>query len=86
MDKATFVLYLKRAKTFRKIDRGSAAHYWKGYRWGLHRLYYGERYGTTEQHQQFLDLQFSFDMKDREINRGYHDGLAGKAPVSWDHQ
>lgn len=86
MDKATFISYLKRAKTFLTTDGDSSAHYWKGYQRGLRRHYYGERYETPEQHRQFLDLQFSFDLKKRETNRGYHDGLAGKAPVPWDHQ
>jgi len=43
--------------------------YWTGYMRGLRRVYYGEKFGTEEEHLRFSDAIHS------ELGRGYTDGL-----------
>ena len=50
-------------------------NYWRGYQKGLSRAYYGDKFGTLEEHQKFLDAVNSPDEKQRETGKGYVDAL-----------
>lgn len=47
---------------------------------GLRRHYHGERYGTDEEHEQFMRMGIDGDYRE-EMGRGYRDGFEGKAPA-----
>ncbi|WKB52321.1 hypothetical protein [Eleftheria terrae] len=47
--------------------------YGLGYQNGLRRRYYGERFGSPSQHEQWLEKQDDY-------GRGYRDGVAGREP------
>ena len=49
--------------------------YWRGYQRGLRRAYHGEKFGTAEEHNKFIDAINSFDEARRETGRGYADAL-----------
>ena len=52
-------------------------YYWEGYQRGLRRAYYGEVFGTEEEHNLWLSLaDDEVDESRRERGRGYRDGLA----------
>ena len=56
---------------------GAIAPYWRGYRWGLMRTWYGTAYGTEEEHERMLAMAEDFDDVDRFMcGIGYRDGLA----------
>ncbi len=60
----------QKAKTF--WDTGENKDYWRGYIRGLRRRYHGEKFGTDEEHEQWMNM---IDDKDREeLGRGYRDG------------
>jgi hypothetical protein len=51
--------------------------YYEGYVRGLYRSYYGETFGTFEEHRRWLALLFDDDPAQAERGRGYRDGLSG---------
>ena len=50
--------------------------YLYGYRRGLRRHYHGERFGTQEEHEQWLNLSGH----QQTMGDAYRDGFAGKPP------
>lgn len=65
---------LLRAKTM-QLGR-DRPHYWEGYIRGLRRAHYGDRYGTTQNHRNWLALRG--DAAREEMSSGYRDGFAGR--------
>lgn len=64
-----------KAKIF--AHRSNGPDYWEGYQRGLRRAYYGEVFGTEEEHNLWLSLaDDEVDETRRERGRGYRDGLA----------
>lgn len=53
--------------------------YAAGYQRGLRRHYLGERFGTDDEHEQFMRMGADGDYRE-EMGRGYRDGFEGKAP------
>lgn len=89
MNENRFRSEMRRAETMRKLaESPSSSDYWRGYIYGLRRLYHGERFGTLKEHEQRLNFLNS-DYEDRKnFGAGYRDGLAadelnkrGRPPV-----
>ncbi len=61
MNKKQFDSELRRAQTFERIDDEGA--YWHFYQRGMRRAFYGERFGSEQEHTACLK------------ERGYRDGM-----------
>ena len=76
MTKEIFEYEMGKANTF--VYLGERVCYWEGYQRGLRRSYYGEVFGSQEDHERWMS--FAGDHKanefQRERGRGYLDGLA----------
>ncbi len=72
MDFERFKKEMARTEAMAKMER---KNYWRGYQRGLQRVYYGEKFGTPEEHRKYLDAVNSLDEGRRETGRGYADGL-----------
>jgi hypothetical protein len=72
MDEARFQTLARRAKLL-------TSDYGSGYMRGLRRHYYGEKFGTPEEHKTWMSLGRNGDPR-VELGRGYRDGLAGRGP------
>lgn len=61
-----------------EIERGISdkPDYWVGYLRGLRRTYYGDAYGTDEEHALWLGLSERRDQTHRDQGEGYLAGLA----------
>lgn len=61
-----------------EIERGISdkPDYWVGYLRGLRRAYYGDAYGTDEEHALWLGLSERRDQTHRDQGEGYLAGLA----------
>jgi len=57
------------------MDMRDRADYWLGFRRGLRRAFYGEAFGTDEDHQLWLSLAARDDREIAERGIGYLDGL-----------
>lgn len=49
--------------------------YWAGYMRGLRRKYYGDSFGTMEEHRTWAHKKYSSDKYIKQQGRGYVDGL-----------
>ena len=49
--------------------------WWVGYLRGLRRAHHGENFGTTDEHNLYLNAITSSDPSRAALGRGYHDGL-----------
>lgn len=67
-----FELEMLKAQTMQQAE----PDYWTGYERGLRRAYYGERFGTPEEHSLWLSLVTDDDESRREKGFGYIDGFA----------
>lgn len=72
MDRERFESEMRLAEIKGKIER---ADYWIGYRRELRRAYHGEKFGTLEEHREYLDAINSFDQAQRETGKEYADAL-----------
>jgi hypothetical protein len=54
------------------------ASFWEGYRRGLRRKFYGEEFGTEEEHIKWMDSANNDEKNIRERGLGYRAGHAGK--------
>ena len=73
MDRQTFTHEMVKAKTF--INLSQDPDYWYGYQRGLRRQFYGDTFGSEEDHSQWLSLANSDDDIRRKRGRGYHAGF-----------
>lgn len=79
MDERTFQSMMLRARTLAHLD-AEHTDYWTGYQRGLRRHYHGERFGTDEEHAQWMAMADAPDRTQADRGRGYRDGFAGRAP------
>ena len=79
MDERTFQSMMLRARTLARLD-AEHADYWTGYQRGLRRHYHGARFGTPEEHAQWMAMADAPDRTRADRGRGYRDGVAGRAP------
>lgn len=70
MPESRYKRYIHRARYILK------GQYGQGYCWGLHRYWYGERYGTDQLHEERMQLKDEHQL----LGDGYRDGFAGKEP------
>ena len=82
MDKIAFEHEMNRAKTFQALET-DRAEYWTGYARGLRRAYHGERFGTEQEHAQWMEAADSEDVLRRQRGQGYRDGLKGSPRRSY---
>ena len=57
---------------------GEKPDYWAGYQRGLRRLYHGEKFGTDEEHDLWMNLADDVDEGRADRGRGYTDGFLNK--------
>ena len=76
MTKEIFQYEMGKANTFAYL--GERVCYWEGYQRGLRRAYYGEVFGSQEEHERWMRLAGDGKANEfqRERGRGYLDGLA----------
>lgn len=74
MDFERFKKEMALAETMAKTDV-ERENYWRGYQRGLRRAYHGDKFGTIEEHQKYLEAVNSPDEGRRETGRGYADAL-----------
>jgi len=78
MTKKDFQNLLTEADTFRRFNNSSG--YFSGYIRGLRRAFYGNKFGTAEEH----DLWFALiDDATMGKGQGYRDGLSGIRPRAY---
>ena len=70
---------LAMAKTFQEVDP-DRADFWRGFQRGLRRLYHGEKFGTLQEHEQWLNCRDGEYRK--QLQDGYRTGFAGKNPLN----
>jgi hypothetical protein len=80
MDARTFQRELLKAETMSLLVP-EQAEYWHGYRRGLRRAQFGERFGTEHEHDQWMAMSRSAEPVVAERGRGYRDGLAFGAAI-----
>ena len=78
MTKEIFEYEIGKAKTFAYL--GERVCYWEGYQRGLCRAYYGEVFGSQEEHERWMSFAEDDKANDflQERGRGYVDGLAAR--------
>jgi hypothetical protein len=83
MDNSTFKDWMLRADTLRRVSLHSDdAEFWAGYMRGLRRLYHGEKFGTEDDHQSWMNIERDeYDLTRRSKGEGYRAGFAGIDPV-----
>lgn len=80
MNPQTFESMMRRAEMLKLSADVRGQQYWDGYRRGLRRHYHGEKFGTAEEHAQWMDLR-NDPLPDRaELGRGYVAGFMGNDP------
>ena len=77
MDQKTFESRMALAKT---MENGDRSEYWRGFQLGLQRCFYGEQFGTEEQHAVRMAAINSLFSDHQETGRGYRDGFLGHDP------
>lgn len=68
------------AETFRKLSDPPEVDFWGGYLRGIRRHYYGEKFGTTDEHAQWMRMSAHGtprDQQSRYRGLGYQCGFAG---------
>lgn len=75
MDRRMFLRERVKAVNMAKAYPAHAG-YWEGYRRGLRRAHYGERFGTEYEHREWLAMADSIDESIAALGRGYRDGCA----------
>lgn len=75
MTEQKFTSEIRRAETMRGLSDLMMAEYWAGYIRGLRRMYHGEKFGTNDEHEQWLSAANSRDESRKQLGRGYKDGL-----------
>ena len=79
MNKKQFQSLMTMAKSLQSVDHDKA-DFWQGYQRGLRRLYHGENFGTSEEHEQWLNCRDGEYRK--QLQDGYRTGFAGKNPLN----
>ena len=57
------------------IEQGKHSDYWEGYLRGLKRRFYGESFGTAEEHYRWMTLVDNPDSQKAQQGRGYRDAI-----------
>jgi hypothetical protein len=76
MNEQKFKSEMRRAETMRRMAEPERAEYWAGYIRGLRRAYHGKKFGTADEHKQWMDAANSDDEMRKQRGLGYRDGLA----------
>lgn len=76
MKESIFKQEMLRADGLREVDL-SLSDYFSGYKRGLQRAYHGEKFGTIEEHENWLGL-YDLGQTRRLIGLGYRHGLKGQ--------
>lgn len=71
MDEKRFQPLLGMARAFQRVDP-DRADFWQGFQRGLRRLYHGEKFGTSDEHQKFLNCRNGEYRRD--LQTGYRAG------------
>jgi len=77
MTEQQFQSEMSRAKTLGRLASDpNQADYHAGYIRGLRRNYYGEQFGSQQEHELWLGLNDDLDESRSARGRGYRDGFA----------
>jgi len=71
MDKDFFEREIKLAKKLASTENNE---YWSGYQRGLRRRFQGENFGTDKEHEMWMSMVNSIDVRRRALGRGYRAG------------
>ncbi|RJP87284.1 MAG: hypothetical protein C4518_12335 [Desulfobacteraceae bacterium] len=83
MDEKTFKHEMEKAKTLKNLEP-DRTEYWIGYQLGIHRAYYGEKFGTDEDHLLWIGPGASTGNQRRDQrHQGYKDGFSKKSLVNY---
>ena len=77
MDEHEFRHNILGAKSLGEISESLESDFWTGYQRGLRRLYYGENFGTPEEHALWMGLTDDRDESREMRGLGYRFGFAG---------
>jgi DNA-binding XRE family transcriptional regulator len=69
MRQKEFQSLMNMAKTMQSLSAYSGFDFWKGFQYGLRRLYHGENYGSHDGHVNFLNHY------NRNLQTGYRTGF-----------
>jgi hypothetical protein len=72
MDQSIFERLMIKARTMAEL--GEKPDYWQGYQRGLRRRYHGEKFGTDEEHELWMNLHEDLDPARADRGRGYRAG------------
>ncbi len=85
MNKTQFQSWLRRATTFRELTTEhefEMSEYWAAYMRGLRRHYYGDQFGTADEHEIWYNIPANTsDLTRRARGEGYRAGFAGTDPI-----
>ena len=73
MDRKAFDQEMMKSRAM--IEQGKDPDYWEGYLRGLKRRFFGESFGTAEEHHRWMTLADSPDPQKAQQGRGYRDGI-----------
>jgi len=71
MDKVLFEREIRRAKRLASTENNE---YWSGYQRGLRRRFQGDNFGTDKEHELWMSMAESRDVRRRALGRGYRAG------------
>ena len=76
MERKFFEHEMMKAEAFKTVEQDPLKiQYWYGYQRGLRRAFHGENFGTSAEHEKYLDLIEDADEGRQELGKGYRDGL-----------
>jgi hypothetical protein len=73
MTEKEFQMNMRAAKIFQGLDNSD---FWAGYQCGLRRNYHGEKFGTSDEHQNWMNLVD--DETRQDLGKGYRAGFEGQ--------
>jgi hypothetical protein len=73
MDRKTYEREMLKARTMEQRQR-DRKEYWQGYKRGLRRAFFGKEFGTTGEHNLYMNLEDDPERDRGERGRGYRDG------------
>lgn len=68
-----------KAESMRSVSQGTEIDYWAGYERGVRRAYFGDLFGTEDEHTLYVAAADSADPQRAALGRGYREGLLAES-------
>ena len=82
MERGLFERSLAHARMMERLEGPmGTAEYWSGFAQGLRRRFFGEAFGTQEQHELLYAENNGPDLCRAALGRGYRVGFEGNLPI-----